>query len=79
MPLVILGLVPRIQRSACVIAWKSTQLNQLGIQINLICLRKKPPIEVRVFRAYPVVGRRADDHESIEVHGRAEGIHHPSG
>ncbi len=46
---------------------------------SLICSRQTPSFEARVFRYVPEAGERTEDDEGIEVHGRAEGVHHPTG
>lgn len=53
--------------------WAARNLRQL------ICSHETPPIEVRVFRHIPLAGERTENDEGIEIHGRADGVHHPAG
>jgi len=43
---------------------------------DLICSRKTPSFLARVFRPNSTGLERIGSNEGIEVHGRAEGIHH---
>lgn len=47
--------------------------------VSMTCFHETPSFEIRVFRLCSRLGRRTDGHEGLEVHGRAEGVHHPAG
>jgi len=66
------------QRAAAVYTLIVTaKLNEIDPQV--ICSPETPPFEARVFRSVLEAGKRTEDDEGIEVHGRAEGVHHPAG
>src|SRR6056297_2122998 len=50
-----------------------------GILPRLIFAPQTEPFEAGVFRYGFPAGRGAESHESIEVFGRAEGVHHQAG
>jgi hypothetical protein len=54
----------------------ATQIQAKILNPHLICSRKTPSFLARVFRPNSTGLERIGSNEGIEVHGRAEGIHH---